>query len=192
MIPGGHLLGPLIRLLVVAACVLLPWAPAALAAGSEGGGAGEAGEAAPGEVVSVFEEMTEAAESTIAGGFLKFFELAPKVRGVLTAHNHGDDATAVANGVGIVTEYGLALYLIEALGFAELFMAELQPTIEWASQIGHAVAGTVGVTKFSEFSGDVVEKTAHHTLASEPGAASEPEENGPVHPVRKPRPRPVD
>lgn len=125
------------------------------------------GEAAPGEVVSVFEAMSEAAESTIAGGFLKFFELAPKVRSVMAAHNKGDDATAVATGIGTVTEYGVALYLIEALGFAELFMVELQPTIEWLSQVGQAVTGTVGVTKFSEFSGEVVEKTTHHSLATE-------------------------
>ena len=124
--------------------------------------------ASSGEVISVFEGISEAAESTVAGGFLKFFELGPKIRDVLAAHNKGDDATAVATGVGTVTEYGLALYLVEFLGVSELFMVELQPTIEWASQIGQAVAGTMGVTKISEFSGALVEKTTHHSLASQP------------------------
>ncbi len=169
------LLRTLTRTLTVVGALGWPGTPAAFAADSEGEshhGNGHPvehpGEAAPGEVVSVFESISEAAESTIAGGFLKFFELAPKVRSVLVAHNKGDDATAVATSVGTVTEYGLALYLIDVLGFAELFMVELQPTIEWVGQIGQAVTGTVGVTKFSEFSGDVVEKTTHHTLASEP------------------------
>ena len=150
------------------------WIPMNLAAahGEEQGpeplGEPPAEAASSGEVISVFEGISEAAESTVAGGFLKFFELGPKIRDVLAAHNKGDDATAVATGVGTVTEYGLALYLVEFLGVSELFMVELQPTIEWASQIGQAVAGTMGVTKVSEFSGELVEKTTHHSLAAEP------------------------
>jgi hypothetical protein len=117
------------------------------------------------------EMVAESAESTIAGGFFKFFELAPKVRDILAAHNHGDHATAWATGLGTVTEYGLALYLLEALGIAELFMVELNWNVDWLPQLGQAVAGTVGVTKVSEFSGEVVEKTTHQSLAHGHGEA---------------------
>jgi hypothetical protein len=183
----------LIPTLAVTVSLSLPWMSAAFAADREDEGHhhGKAvpeppEDVSPGSVVSVFEEVSEAAESTIAGGFLKFFELAPKVRNILAAHNKGDDATAVAAGIGTITEYGLAIYLIEALGFAELFTAEWQPTIEWAGQIGQAIGGTVGVTKFSEFSGDMVEKTTHHSLASETT------ETKPNHHGRETRPEPED
>ncbi len=131
-------------------------------------GAHEAEGVAPGQVVSVFENIAEAAESTVAGGLFKFLELGPKLRDILVAHNQGDDATAVANSIGTFTEYGLAVFLFESLGIAELFMIDLKPGFDWmmqiAMQLGQGVVGTLGVTKVSEFSGEVVEKTTHQSL----------------------------
>ena len=148
---------------------------------SEPEGEAESNGVSSGQVVSIFENMAEAAESTAAGGLFKFLELGPKIHNILIDYNKGDSTAAMASSIGTVTEYGLAVMLFEYFGIAELFAADFSLNLEWLPQVVQGIGGTMGITKASEFSGEFVEKSAHHSLSGDHESTHQPDATASEH-----------
>ncbi len=110
---------------------------------------------------SVFATTAEAVVHQL-GESLGFFEIGHKINEVFIPLKDGDTPAAVAKGAGAATEYGLAVYLVDAFEIMGLIASG--GVVEAIA----GIAGSMAIVRTSVIAGDQVEETTHRSLSPQP------------------------